>query len=278
MAGAGSRRRVGAAGLLGLLVFVFAWPAAAEIRSLEVLGVLPMDDQARKRGVPKDQAIAEALWEGVSRVAQELLIDSVVEEPEDGSDPIRTALGEDMVPYTQRFRIVEDQGERPALFAEGEGAAATEYVVVVEVKVDVDRVRQRLVSSGLLAGDAGDEGRRIVMEVQGLTQYRGYQRLLEALKAPAIGAGDVLPMEFERGRMVLEVHVEIEASELLRRLQRSAPDELGVTALYIGRPTQSSGEDGQAPLATERVVVRVDWTPPMPEEEGEDAALADQAG
>ncbi len=268
------------AGLIALLVLVWAAPAGAEIRSLEVLGVLPMDEQARKGGIPKDEAIAAALWEGVSRVAEELLIDSVIEEPEDGSDPIRAALGSDMLPYTQRFRIVEDRGERPALFADSDDGAATEYVVVVDVRVDVERVRQRLIGAGLLSIEEGAPGRRIVMEVQGLTRYPGYARLVEALRAPGIGAGRVVPLEFERGRIVLDVQVELEAAELIRRLKAAAPSELGVTALYIGRPTQPASDEpdaGSTPLATERVVVRVDWTPPPPED-GDDPALADQAG
>jgi len=256
-----------AAPVLAAALLLAAVPAAAEVRVLEVVGAVPLDQATRARGIPKDRALEEALWEGVSRVADDLLVDSIVPEPEDGSDPVRTALGEDTVPYTRSFRIVEDQGERPALFTDHPDAA-TEYVVVVEVEVEVDRVRDRLVVAGLLE----DEGLTatltgIRLEVLDLEQYAGYQALRGLLLADEVGAASVSPLELERGRMLLHVEAEVEAAELLDRLLAAAPPGLRIDPVEI-EERELSGDGWGLDRGPSRLVVSVEWIPLAEDEPG----------
>jgi hypothetical protein len=284
-----------AAGLLGALLWIGplgATDASAEIRQLEVVGVVPLDARTRRAGVPKDRAIEVALWEGVSRVAADLLMDSVVTEPDpsDGVDPansegvdpssasnteddggarkLRGALGKDMVTYTRSFRIVEDQGERPALFTDNPDAA-TEYVVVVAVEVDVDRVRDRLLETGLLVTGSLEILTGILVEVRGLTQYRGYEELVELIAGDDVGAATVSPLEFERGRAVLHVEAEWGAGELLERMLGAAPSRLRITPISVDEPDleASSGRQDVTGAGQAMLVVSVAWTPPPPPEE-----------
>lgn len=256
--------RIGAGVIMGLLV-LFAMGARAEVRRLEVVGAVSLSPQNRAKGTPREQAVLRALWEGVSRVADGLLVDTVVAEPEDGSDPLRTALGNDMIPFTRSFRIVEDQGERPSLFND-DPDAATEYVVVVAVQVDVDRVRERLVSAGLLASETTETTLKgIRVEIQGLTHYRGLEILMETMRGEEVRATSVIPMEFERGRTILNVKAEWGANELLERLLAAAPEELRILPMEVEGGDGEGGRD-----EPERLVLGVQWVPP-PEPEGDEA-------
>lgn len=278
-----------AAVLLGALIWLGppgVTDARAEIRQLEVVGVVPLDAKTRRAGVPKDRAIEEALWEGVSRVAADLLMDSVVPEPDpseevdpddggasasgDGSDDdgarkLHDALGKDMVTYTRSFRILEDQGERPALFTDNPDAA-TEYVVVVAVEVDVDRVRDRLLETGLLVTAGVEILTGIRVEVRDLTRYRGYEELVEMIASERVGAASVSPLEFERGRAVLYVEAEWGAVELLERMLAAASSQLRITPISVDEAdleARSRRYDvPSAGLAT--LVISVAWTPPPP--------------
>ena len=189
--------------------FFVATNASAELRRVEAVGIYGIRDSARARVIPRDEAIARARWEGISRVALELIGESEVipgpdGEPlstgeeggnlsgggasttdnlipplersggenerslEAGMDPwvdphdvrfdrvapsanetalLRSALGKDLLPYTRSYRILEDQGELPVLFNDVPGVE-TEYVVVVEVIVDLDRIAAALESAG----------------------------------------------------------------------------------------------------------------------------------
>jgi hypothetical protein len=267
----GGRTRVQVLGGLGriavatLLLAGLATSALAEVRRLEVLGAVSLSPENRAKGTPRELAVKQALREGVSRVASGLLVDSEPAEPEDGSNPLRTALGADMVPFTRSFRIVEDQGERPSLFND-DPDAATEYVVVVEVQVDVDRVRERLVAAGLLATGASETPLTgIRLEVQGITHFRGLEALVETIRGEDVRATSVVPVEFERGRTILNVEAEWGAAELLERLLAAAPPELRILPIEIGA---AGADDGSG--AQEVLVLGVKWTPPASDEDGEE--------
>jgi hypothetical protein len=249
--------------IVAVLAAGFATSALAEVRRLEVLGAVSLSPKNRAKGTPRELAVRQALWEGVSRVASGLLVDSELVEPEDGSNPIRAALGVDMIPFTRSFRIVEDQGERPSLFND-DPDAATEYVVIVEVQVDVDRVRERLVAAGLLAtGSTETPLTGIRLEVQGITHFRGLEVLMETIRGEDVRATSVIPMEFERGRTILNVEAEWGANELLERLLAAAPPELRIIPIEIGGAEGDSG-------AQELLVLGVRWVPaPEVEEEGQ---------
>jgi hypothetical protein len=292
--------------VLGLALTLAALDAhdaeAAEVVELEVVGAIPMDARARRNSIPKDRAIDEALWQGVSRVAAELIAENPFQplEPDydpdapggDGNagdasdggtegdggepdDPIREALGNDMVPYTRSFKIVEDQGERPVLFTDNPDAA-TEYVVIMAVHVDVDKLKERLAAAGLLAQAEIEILTGILLEVRGLTQYRGYQKLVELLQSEAVGAVAVSPRQLERGRALLQVEGEWGPEELLDRLLAATTPELTIVPISVEEsggyePGGGSTLPGAGRLSV--LVVGVRWTrPPPPSEASEDGA------
>jgi hypothetical protein len=239
---------------------------AADIRRIEAVGTVPIREGERKATGPKEAAIQAALREAVSRVARDFLLDA---DPDSRSgagadDPQRAALlpvlGRDMVRYTKSFRILEDRGPRPALFVEDAGAA-TEYVVIVEVRVDATRVEKRLIERGLLASRGPVAAtQELRLEVLGLDEYAAYEQLRALLLGP-LGARSVAPLELERGRSVLGVKTELEPAELLHRLLGQAPENMQM-----------------APLAAEpeSIRLRVRWTPPP--ESGAPAAPGNAPG
>ena len=89
---------------------------AEDVRRLEAVGVVPLKPTQRGSVGALDEAIQAALREAVSRVARSFLMD--VEPAGEDEVDLDEVLGKRMVPYTSRFRIVDDQGERPAMFAE----------------------------------------------------------------------------------------------------------------------------------------------------------------
>lgn len=247
---------------LALFPLLAAGGAVAETRLLEVVGAVPLDERTRQSSIPKDKAIEAALWEGVSRVAADLLVDSIVPEPEDGSNPVDAALGRDMVSYTKTFRIVEDQGERPTLFTDHPDAA-TEYVVVMEVEVEVDRVRRALVQAGLLEVLGAEARTWVDLEVRGLDRYDGYSALVEALESPGVGATRIDPRDFEAGRARVRVEGEWGARELLERLLAAAPPNLRLRPLEVeDRPPDDDRWGHEA--GRQLLVLAASWTPSEP--------------
>jgi len=247
-----------------------AFAAGGEVRRVEAVGIYGIRDAMRTKVIPRDEAIANARWEGVSRVALELIGESGpsgaageleesgasaetasgdatamgrIEAPleqggETGSGaqgaatedvrldrvaPTRdevallsTVLGRDMLPYTRGFRILEDQGEVPVLFDDVPGVE-TEYVVVVEVGVDVDRVAQALEEAGLVLRSGAAPEVALTLEVIGLARYGALERVLSALQGP-LGATRVTTLEFERERQLLAVEGPFDAEALAARL------------------------------------------------------------
>jgi len=267
---------------LACAVALQAANASGEVQLLEVVGAVPLDEQMRASGIPKERAIDEALWEGVARVADDLLVDSILLEPEPGADgdgdaegaiesgseevvdPIRAALGDDMVPYTRSFRIVDDQGERPALFTDNPDAA-TEYVVVVEVQVETERVRERLVAAGLLEDEEQMALSGIELEVRELGHYGGYAELVALLISEPVGAASASPREMERGRALLHIEAEWGATELLERLLAAAPPALRITPVEVREPRESGIGWTFSDVEPARLVIAVEWAPEPPE-------------
>ena len=208
--------------LLGLAGAAGAAPA--EERVVEGVGAVAVKGGPKPaRGTPREAALRAAIGEAVRQVAFELLphLDPAAAEP-----AVDQALGPDPRTYANRFRIVEDRGEGPALLVQEPGVT-TEYVMVVQAQVDVARVRQSLERSGLLAPSGEDSPRqrlRVVIEdVEGFASYMAVRTLLDDL-----GVRDAVPVEMERGRAVLEVESRMPPEELLASLVRSAPPELRV--------------------------------------------------
>jgi len=225
--------------------------AHAEIRRVEAVGVVPMKPSERGAVDILDQAVQAALHEAVSRVARDFLLEVEPGEVEN----LEQVLGRHMVPYTARFRILGDQGERPALFAD-DPTVTSEYVVEVEVFVDAERVQQRLVEAGLLEPDpVGVPASRIELELRGLSGYRAYEAVLQLL-TDHVGARQALPRSFQGGIAVLEVELagdRDDARDLAEQLVELSSRELDV------RPVE---------MAERRLVVQVEWAP---QAEGEPA-------
>ena len=200
---------------------------AADLRASEAVGAVPLHADARPTSPPRDAAVNRALSEAVRRVALQLLsaLDPAEVEPRLGA-----ALDADPRLYISRFRILEDRGERPALFSD-DPEARTEYVVVVEAQVDADRVREALARSGLLAAPAGEARYfRVRLEAEGLEDFASYRALRETL-IEGVGVRSALPVELERGRATFEVESELAGDGLLEALVRAAPPGLTLTPL-----------------------------------------------
>jgi len=219
-----------------MLLFV-SGVARAELQRVEAVGIYGIRDSMRSRVIPRDEAIAKARWEGVSRVALELIGESApseigipagetttelrldeqdvppiddpgASESEGPSDDevvaLRAALGEDVLPYMRSYRILDDRGEVPVLFND-EPNVSVEYVVVIEVIVDVDRVISALESAGLIAMmNSEDTAEAVVVELIGLSRYEALDVIFVALRKQ-FGATRIRAVEFSRERQILAV-------------------------------------------------------------------------
>jgi hypothetical protein len=143
------------------------------------------------------------------------------------------------------------------MFAE-EGAS-TEYVLVVEVFVDAERIEQRLLDAGLLERDPlAGEVSLIELELQGLERY-GALAAVRTLLTERLGASAALPLSFTRGVAVLEVElpgIGADASEVAAQLEDLGPPELLIRSLEADpdravldvtwRPAEDSGDGAAA--------------------------------
>ena len=208
-----------------LLLAAAGIASAAEERLVEGVGAVPVKGgKAPASGTPRDAALRAAIGEAVRRVALELLPQA---DPAAVGPAVEQALGDDPRAYANRFRIVEDRGEGPALLSE-ESGVETEYVMVVQAQVDVARVRQSLERAGLLAPAARDDSprERLRIVIEDLDGYAGFQAVRTLLDD--LGVRGAVPVEMERGRAVLEVESRIPPRALLDSLVRSAPPELRI--------------------------------------------------
>ncbi len=237
-----SRRRGvrrGLAGLLGLLLPVAAAvaPAAAEVRRVEAVGVVPVPDPAPSRATLRDRALRAGIQEAVLRVAREQ-IEAQGTETELEPRAMAALLGGQLVDYTVRFRILEDRGERDALLLAAT-PASREYVLVTEVHVEVERVREKLVEVELVAPQAAPAGprRRVAVVIQPLPSYAALRWVQEALGA--------VPYELSRTGAVLVVETHESGPELLARLRRGSPPGVRVVS--------RSADEARLALAVEGV-------------------------
>ena len=214
-----------AAAALAALLLAASGAAGAEERSVEGVGAAPVKGaKAPRSGTPREAALRAAIADAVRKVALELLpqLDPAAAEP-----TVDAALGRDPRSFSNRFRIVEDRGEGPALLVDEPGVE-TEYVMVVQAQVDVGRVRQSLERAGLLAPPPAEGAlrQRVRVVIEELDGYAGYNAVRTLLGE--LGVRAAVPVELERGRAVLEVESGLPPSELLSSLVRSAPPELRV--------------------------------------------------
>jgi len=214
-----------------LLAIGVAWPglAAAELREIEAVGFVALDPAMASRRSPRDAAMRSGVAAAVRRVALQELPGF---RPEDEA-ALDEALGGDPMQFASRFRIVEDRGVQPALLG-NDPSIETEYVVVVSVYVDVDRVKQRLTDEGLLsASPVGISTQpRVYLVLEGLRSHDEYQAV-RSLLIDELRVRSASPVMMERGRAVLEVEADRTPRELLSALLGKAPDHLILTPLEI---------------------------------------------
>jgi hypothetical protein len=230
---------------LCLAIFValsgfFQVPAAAarDVVRVESVGVAPVrSDSASSR----EAAVRKGLLDAVRRTAEELLATGMGDEFGDAEDleaaeaeraELHQILGNKPLDYATRFQVVEDRGEGPALFG-SEPDAEMEYVVIVSVFVDRDRIRERLTRAGVILTPAGQEPQiqsRLILEDIG--QYWAYAEirrvLLEELKMRS-----ATPREFSPGRAILELSAAQSPSEYLPSLQRSVSGQMELVPLSV---------------------------------------------
>jgi hypothetical protein len=213
-----------------------------------------------------------ALLEAVRQTAEKLLAtgaeDGFDEEPDDVEDlepdeqerlELLEILGYEPLEYATRFQVVEDRGEGPALFGSDLGVE-TEYVVIVSVFVDRDRIRERLTRAGMSLAPAGQEPQiqsRLILE--NLGEYWVYAEirrvLLEELKMHS-----AIPSEFAPGRGILELNAAQPPREFLASLQRSVSDRMDLIPLSV---------------EADEMRLRVELRDPQPPDEGSEESPAD---
>ncbi len=211
---------------LASLMLLVAPPALAEVRRLEVVGVVPAGADAQP-GVPiRQAALAAALREGVARMARERLSREAAADLDLGK-----LLGGNPREFTVGYRVLEDRGERRALLV-ADPEVATEYVLRVEVDVDVSRIESALEAAGLpIARPAEGPSQEVRVVVEDLPSYRAYAALRSHLM-DAGGASSVIPDTFELGRVELRVAGRLAPYELIDRLARPSPEGLRVEPVF----------------------------------------------
>ncbi len=234
---------------VGIAALGPAGAARAEIRRVEAVGTAPVRPGAQV-GALRDAARDAALQEAVRRVARDQLdparagslaaagagqpAPSGARAAQDAESRLNAvlddALGARALDYLSRFRILEDRGQRAALFSEELGVEA-EYVVVVEALVDSERVLTRLQRRGLpVLAESPIQARRLRVELVDLDDYRALAAFQQLLTERLRITGAV-PVEMQRGRAVLEVPVQGDAAWLLSQLSQAGAPDLSVEAV-----------------------------------------------
>ena len=215
---------------LAVAVAGLAAPAAAarDIEQVEAVGaaeILPGTPSGR---TPRDRAVREALKDAVRKSASALV--AIADDRDLGR--LAAALGDDPYRFVSRFRVVEDRGVQPALFSSNPDVES-EYRVIVEVHVDRDLIRERLVATEMLEAPSGivpTFQTRIALE--GLDDYRVYESIRSALVA-GVGARSATPVEAMPGRIVIAVDSVLSGLELLSALELAIAPDLMLIPLQV---------------------------------------------
>jgi hypothetical protein len=225
---------------------------AAEPRKIQSVGIAPVKKNAPATASPRSAALTAAVARAVETVALELEPSLPKTSGEKSKDPTKiapelaAALGSDPLDYAARYRLLQDRGLRAALFGKETGAEK-EYVVVVEVQVDAERIAERLRAAGYLAGTPATASRApLQLVLEGVTDYRAYASVRKLL-VERLGVRSAQPVEFRRGEAVLALEGAPAPETIGPALQAAAPPELRVVPI-------EAGPDG--------VRLQLEWTPP----------------
>ena len=231
--GGGARTlRSGLVLALGLALVGLGGPIAAvarDVLEVEAVGAVGLRPDSSYPTSPRDAAVRKGLLEAVRLTAMDLLGNVQTAEPD---TPLDEILGLDPFEFATRFQVVEDRGERPALFSR-DPDVVTEYVVIVVVSIDRDLIRERLETAGLLFARPGGMSRvRIRLVLEGLDEYWAYEEIRTALVVD-LGMRSAIPVEIEPGRLTLEVEGNRPPSELLGPLQRAVAGQMELIPLSV---------------------------------------------
>ena len=203
------------------------------LQRMEVVGAVGAPEGTRPSDL-RNRATREAVMRATQRVAYPLLDpEALAQEPIEPGELegwLASLLGDDPLEYAGRFRILEDRGVRTSLLG---AKHDLEYVVLVETHVDVERVRERLASRGVLLADAPEQPGHRVQVLAEHGSYDAYRGLLEALQEIS-SVTAARPVSFERGRTALEVETHSGADTLLLALLRERSPRLAVEPLGVG--------------------------------------------
>jgi hypothetical protein len=210
------------------LALLVALQTSAEVRRVEVVGVAPAGADARPDVPARQAALEAALTQGVERVARQLLSEESAGDPD---LDLGRLLGADVRDFTLGYRVLEDRGERRALLL-ADPQVSTEYVLLVEVEVDVSRLESTLKAAGLrLREPAEGASRELRVVVEPLPSYRAYLSLRRHLEEAA-GVRSAIPALFDSERVELQVDAQLTPQELMNRLVSPPPEGLRVEPLF----------------------------------------------
>jgi hypothetical protein len=257
--GAGTRLRSCALWLGLAAIALAALPAGAQEQRAESVGVAPITG---RDSVPRDTALRAAVQGAVVSAAAAMLPASFTPPepaPEDApGEPnawLAERLGDDPFVYVTRFRILEDRGRRPAMFA-ADRDVEFEYVVVAEVNLDLDAIRARMEKLGFVASVQRASGRQVILVLEGLSSYQPVAIVRKALASDR-GVRSVVPVEFTERRAVLAVDADRGVGRLVEDLTRRAPEGLRIVTVDQG-PASAT--------------LLVEWQPPAPAPASDGAA------
>jgi hypothetical protein len=241
-----------AAALVGLLLALgAAAPGAAEVKRYEVVGSLALDPAAPDPA-PRQAALRDALGEAVVRATADVL-----REVEPGGEPAGDAEAPPPAPppgepteYAVSYRVLEDRGEQAGLVS-GAPAGGREYVVVAEVQIDLDRLRDALRRQGRLGGAAAGGPASFELEILDIPSPAAWTSIRGALVRA--GAESVVPLELQPGRARIQVRAPAGAAFTVARLAQAElpaglrleslpPEPGGPPRLRVQRAPPAPGE------------------------------------
>jgi len=207
-----------AAGFPLFFLWVTLAPVAeAEVITQEGLGEAPVwtEGQGPENPAPAQQrALRAAIADAVTKATHDLV---AAEDPYlDPASAVR-ALGEDLIPYAARYRLIEDRGVvEPD--ASPEAGVEAHYVMVINAQIELDRIRAQLAREGLLVFQVDDRPRaKRLLILEGDLSYAGYRQIVEALRESGTSAE---PSGFRRGEIAVDIETAAGETELTASLRR----------------------------------------------------------
>lgn len=197
-------------------------PARADLVHMEAIGSVALGAGSKGGATARQQALEAGIRDAVGRLGAEVAIQAGSSaSPAD----VHTALAPHWKRFAVAYQILEDRGEREPLLEANPGAQR-EYVVVVEVEIDRDRVRAQLVEAGLVARPGAPAARRgLRIRFAGVDSYPLWTKIRTALAARG---GAVEAREFAPGEIVAVLDTDESADAVVGRLAGALGPDFGV--------------------------------------------------